>query len=69
MLISPSWDMASKDFVEAWLVVEGTNAAEGDTRASAAHAVDRREEAVMVVGWWRQLAIVMRCSLALVKML
>lgn len=48
VLISLSVDIESDDLTDAWLVVDGTKAEEGPTMARAAHAADRRDDAVMV---------------------
>ena len=49
VLISSPFDIESaEDLTDTWLIDDGTNAYDGDRRAMAVHAIDRRELATMV---------------------
>ena len=49
VLISSPFDIESaEDLNDTWLIDDGTNAYDGDRRAMAVHAIDRRELATMV---------------------
>ena len=48
VLISTSlFDIESEDLIETWFDEDGTNADDGDTRARAVNAADRREFAMV----------------------